>query len=73
MNTLSDNGVNCSINYRPLSDLTVCKELGLLPENSRNATEIGRSTITLPLYPSLTIEEAEYVIENVRDLAKQIL
>jgi len=71
---LLESGVGCSVNYRPLSDLTFYREkLGIRPEDFPNATAIGRTTITLPLYPLLDDSEVDYVIETVKKLADRLL
>ena len=56
-----------SINFIPVHQMTYYRERfgyrdGMFPV----AEEIGAGTISLPLYPKLTDEEVEYVIESVR-------
>ncbi len=71
---LIENGINCSINYRPLSNLTYLREkLGMKPEDFPNANAIGNSTITLPFYPQLEDEEIEYIVETVGKVASETL
>ncbi len=66
-------GVGCAINYRPLSELTLFKSLGMREKDFPNATAIGNSILSLPLYPSLKNDEVAYVIEKVKKVAKEIL
>lgn len=71
MRQLQERGVGVSINFIPLHLMTYYRERfgyaeGMFPA----AEEIGARTISLPLYPRLTDEEVEYVIESVeRSLA----
>ncbi|GMT41804.1 MAG: spore coat protein [bacterium] len=67
-------GVNCAINYRPISHLTLFKKrYGLRPEDHPVATSIGNSILTLPLYPALTDAEVEYVIQTLEEVVEKIL
>jgi dTDP-4-amino-4,6-dideoxygalactose transaminase len=68
MNGLQDRGVGVSINFVPVHQMTYYRERfgfkdGMFPV----AEEIGARTISLPLYPKLTDDEVEYVIDAVRE------
>ena len=68
MNGLQERGVGVSINFVPVHQMTYYRkrfgfENGMFPV----AEEIGARTISLPLYPKLTDEEVEYVIDAVRE------
>lgn len=74
MTALMESGVNCSINFRPLSHFTLFREkFGMNGKDYPAATRMGYSTVTLPLYPSLENEEVEYIIETVITAAGEIL
>lgn len=65
---LQERGVGVSINFTPVHLMTLYRERfgyreGMFPV----AEEIGARTISLPLYPKLSDDEVEYVIESVRD------
>jgi UDP-4-amino-4-deoxy-L-arabinose-oxoglutarate aminotransferase len=67
MDGLQERGVGVSINFIPVHQMTYYRERfgyrdGMFPA----AEEIGARTISLPLYPKLTDEELEYVIDAVR-------
>ncbi|MDH5543888.1 MAG: DegT/DnrJ/EryC1/StrS family aminotransferase, partial [Nitrospinota bacterium] len=50
---MREEGVNCSVNYRPLLDLSLFKEkMKIDSAKFPNAKNIGDTTVTLPLYPS---------------------
>lgn len=71
---MNEAGVNCSVNFRPISDLYYFREeLGLKPETCPNATAFGNSVVTLPLYPLLRDDEVDTVIESVKTVAKNLL
>jgi dTDP-4-amino-4,6-dideoxygalactose transaminase len=68
MTGLQERGVGVSINFVPIHQMTYYRERfgfrdGMFPA----AEDIGARTISLPLYPKLTGEEVEYVIEAVRE------
>lgn len=71
LHELKERGVGVAVNYRAIHTLTHLREtLGHAPEDFPEAHRIGRSTITLPLYPKLADDQIDYVIETVRDVAK---
>jgi len=60
--------VGVAVNYRPVHLLDYYrKEFGYRKGNFPVAEEIGKRTISLPLYPRLRKTEAEYVIKAVVD------
>ncbi len=70
LHELKDRHVGAAVNYRAIHTLTYLREtLGHAPEDFPEAYRIGLSTITLPLYPKLTNEQVDYVIEQVREAA----
>ncbi|MBD3178996.1 MAG: UDP-4-amino-4,6-dideoxy-N-acetyl-beta-L-altrosamine transaminase [Candidatus Latescibacteria bacterium] len=73
LSRLQDRGIGVSINFHPLHLFTYYRERfgyreGMFPASE----EIGSRTISLPFYPKLKDEEAEYVIESVRDILERI-
>ncbi len=67
---LSDAGIATGIHYpvpmshqEALRPYGVAAEPGALPEAER----LARETLSLPLYPEMTDEQVDYVIERVRD------
>ena len=67
MKGIQERGVGVSINFVPVHMMTYYREKfgyeeGMFPA----AEEIGARTISLPLYPKLTDEEVEYVIDVVK-------
>jgi len=63
-------GVGVAVNYRAIHLLTYFKKiLGHKRGDFPVAEKIGDSTISLPLYPKLTIEEVDCIIRRVKQLA----
>jgi len=71
---LSARGVGCAVNYRAVHTLSwFRRKLKHPPGAFPNALRIGESTLSLPLYPSLTDEEVEYVIGCVGDELERLI
>lgn len=74
MRALTELGIGCSVNYRPLSSLTFFRtQLQMRDEDYPNATAIGHTTVSLPLYPNLTDAEVGHVIDSVRNITRKLL
>jgi UDP-4-amino-4-deoxy-L-arabinose-oxoglutarate aminotransferase len=64
---MQEKGIGVAVNYRVLTDLKYFKDTfsfkrGLFPEAER----IGDSTITVPLYPDLTLESVDEVLRVLK-------
>ena len=67
---LQERGIGVAVNYRAIHLLSFyAARFGFKPGDFPNAERIGDSTITLPLYPSLTDAQVDRVIESVLDVA----
>ena len=53
------------MHFIPLHIMSFYRNLGYRPEDFPNALESYRSTISLPIFPSLRDEEVQRVIEAV--------
>jgi len=70
---LQQRGIGVAVNYRAVHLLTYYREkLGFHRGMFPNAERIGDSTITLPLYPTMTDTQVETVIESVRDTMQSV-
>jgi dTDP-4-amino-4,6-dideoxygalactose transaminase len=66
---LNEHGIGTTVNYRAVPMTTYYrKKYGYVAADFPVSCEWGEGTITLPLYPSLTVEEQDYVIATVRDV-----
>ena len=64
------NKIGASIHYKSVSELQFYKKK--IKSNSiKNAVHIGRSIITLPLYPSLKLKEMDYIFKNLNIIFKK--
>lgn len=61
---MAERGIACNVHYKPLPMLTAYKNLGFDIADFPNAYNQYRNEITLPLYSTLSDEDAEYVISN---------
>lgn len=60
---MMERGVQCNIHFRPLPLMTAYRRLGYSPDCCPNAVNSYLREITLPLYPSLSDAETEYVAD----------
>ena len=70
---LAERGVSTNVHYKPLPMMTAYKALGWDISEFPNAYAYYENLITLPLHTKLSDEDAEYVIENFRDVVKEYL
>lgn len=59
---MAEMGAAANVHYKPLPMLTAYKNLGFDIKDYPNAYNLYQNEITLPLYSTLTDEQAEYVI-----------
>jgi len=58
-------GIGIGISYEALHLATLYRQLGYQEGDFPNAERIGRETVTLPLFPTMTLTDVERVCENV--------
>lgn len=69
LHDLDNRGIRTTMHYRSLNDMPFVQEkYGVGPNSFPNATLWGRKTISLPIFPDLTDEEQEYVIDVLKDI-----
>ena len=69
---LQSRGVGVSVNFYPIHLMTYYRErFGFKPGMFPAAEDIGERTISLPLYPKLTEQEIEFVIQTVKDAVRE--
>jgi perosamine synthetase len=61
---LGKKGVTTSVHFAPLTWLSVYKDY---PADVPNSEKAGKRMVSLPLYPSMTDGEFEYVIEKIKE------
>lgn len=67
---MKEAGIQCSIHYLPLHLMKGYKKYN--KQSLPNTEFIGEHCVSLPLYPDLTSEEINYVIENAKKYAQFI-
>ena len=70
---LAERGIATNVHYKPLPMLTLYKNLGYDIKDYPNAYAQYENEITLPVYSTLTLEDAKYVAEEVVKVIKEIL
>jgi dTDP-4-amino-4,6-dideoxygalactose transaminase len=64
---MEENGIGCAVNYRAVHTLKYFREkFGFRPEDFPIANEMGNRTISLPLYPKLSVEEVRIVCQTLK-------
>jgi len=58
-------GIRTSVHYKPLHRFTVLKKRGKIIDSVKNAESAYHQIISLPMYPSITKKEQDYVIEGI--------
>ncbi|NPA61672.1 MAG: DegT/DnrJ/EryC1/StrS family aminotransferase [Epsilonproteobacteria bacterium] len=67
---LKEVGVQSSIHYPPFREFTAFKDIGLNP--APIAEDIAKRELTLPLYPTLSVDEVDFVCENLKNILGEI-
>jgi UDP-4-amino-4-deoxy-L-arabinose-oxoglutarate aminotransferase len=68
LSALNERGIGTTVNYRSVPTLTYyCEKYGYAADDFPVSHEWGEGTITLPLFPSMTREEQDYVIDAVHE------
>lgn len=62
---LLKNGIRTSVHYKPLHEFTAIKKLARISENLKKSKLLYNEILSLPLYPQITREEQDFVIENI--------
>jgi len=58
-------GIRTSVHYKPLHRFTILKKRGKVIDSIKNSESVYHQIISLPLYPSITRKEQDYVIEGI--------
>lgn len=69
---LGEIDIATNVHFMPLPMLTVYRNLGYKVEDYPNAFNQYKNEITLPLYSTLTLEDAEYVVTKLIEYVEKI-
>ena len=70
--TLRDKGIFAHVHYIPIHLQPFYQNLGFKNGDYPNAEQYYKQAITLPLYPSLSKEEAQYVVDTTVEVVSQL-
>lgn len=66
---MAEKGIGTSVHYKPLHRMTYYKErYGLRPEDFPNAERIWKGCVSLPIYPTLSDEELDYICQSIHEI-----
>ncbi len=69
---LAEKGIATNVHYKPLPMFTAYKNLGFDIKNYKNAYNMYKNEITLPLHTLLKDDDVEYIIESFKQCLKGI-
>lgn len=69
---LAQRGIATNVHFKPLPMMTAYRNLGADINDYPNAYALFEREITLPLYSTLSLEDAQYVAQNVVELLEEI-
>lgn len=70
--TLADRDIATNVHFTPLPMFTAYKNLGYSIKDYPNAYAQYANEVTLPSYSMMSLDDAQYVIENVIDVVEKI-
>ena len=68
---MNERGIGTSVHFIPLYHFSCNSDLKYSPSNFPNSEWIFERSVSLPIYPGLTDEDVDYIIENVIDIVTQ--
>ena len=63
MSALKEHGIGTGAHYPIITNFNLYRKLGYSPESTPIAAEIGRSILTLPLFPTMSSHDIERVVQ----------
>lgn len=70
---LAEQGVSTNVHYKPLPMMTAYRSMGFDIKDFPNAFDYYRNLITLPLHTLLSDEDVDYICENIRQVAREMI
>lgn len=68
---MAERGVECGVHYVPITDLSYYRQtLNLLSRHFPNSSWAGQRVVSLPLYPSMTVRQLDFVCRNIGEVVK---
>lgn len=72
MNFLAKKGISTKIYFDPVHKYLVFKKLGYNDVNPPITERISSQVLTLPMYPHLTKEELDYIVDSVKEFFEEV-
>ena len=69
---MAEKGISTNVHYKPLPMFTAYKNLGFNILDFKNAFNMYKNEVTLPLHTLLTNEEVNYVIKTFKECLKRL-
>lgn len=67
---LRDSGIGVNVHYIPIYTFPYYRENGYSDVSCKNAEELYKYIISIPMYPDLSLEQQEYVIRKIIEFCK---
>lgn len=64
---MKEKGVETTVTYVPIHKMPYFKAIGR-PQRLPNAEEVGKNSLTLPIYPGMTAGDVEYVVKALKEV-----
>jgi dTDP-4-amino-4,6-dideoxygalactose transaminase len=68
MSALKEYGIGTGAHYPIITNFDLYRKLGYSPESTPIAAEIGRSILTLPLFPTMSSHDIERVVQALTEI-----
>lgn len=69
---MAERGIATNVHYKPLPMMTAYKKMGFDIKDFPNAFKMFENEVTLPLTTKMSMDDLEYVIENLVDILKAL-
>jgi dTDP-4-amino-4,6-dideoxygalactose transaminase len=68
--SMADRGIGIGVHYPSIPSLNFYREAGYRDEDTPVAARVGRETVTLPLFPAMSDEDVNRVVQEMQDVLK---
>lgn len=73
MQKMKDQNIGCGLHYPIITQFSLYKNLGYRPEDTPHAMRIGKSILTLPLFPQMNEEDVKRVVNSLENSLLKVL
>lgn len=72
MSKLKEKNIGSGVHYPIISGFKLYQELGYTPSSTPIAQKIGKSILTLPLFPSMTVDEVKVIVQAFKEVLSNV-